>query len=198
MKTYRNQIPGLLITITGFILLVSCNNQNENGNTTSNNVPADSVKNAEATIAAIFPDTTVNGSARFTRQSNGMIKLEVQLTIPSKANKQVAVHIHQDADCGDHGEDAGGHWNPTNEMHGKWGTDHFHLGDIGNISLDASGQGSLTLETDKWAIGTNNQTDILNKALIVHGGVDDYTSQPSGSAGTRIGCAVIKEVQSNM
>ncbi|MEP6627202.1 MAG: superoxide dismutase family protein [Ginsengibacter sp.] len=27
---------------------------------------------------------------------------------------------------------------------------------------------------------------------MVHGGVDDYVSQPSGNAGSRIGCGVIQ------
>ncbi|MFD1079885.1 superoxide dismutase family protein [Longispora fulva] len=32
---------------------------------------------------------------------------------------------------------------------------------------------------------------MLGKSVIVHEGVDDFSSQPSGAAGKRIGCAVI-------
>jgi Cu-Zn family superoxide dismutase len=90
------------------------------------------------------------------------------------------------------GKAAGGHWNPTNTQHGKWGSSSFHSGDIGNINLDANGKGSLELESDLWAIGGDPQKDILNKSIIVHSGVDDYTTQPAGNSGERIGCAVIQ------
>ena len=37
--------------------------------------------------------------------------------------------------------------------------------------------------------------DVLRKAIIVHAGEHDYTSQPSGAAGPRIGCGVIERVE---
>jgi Cu-Zn family superoxide dismutase len=33
-------------------------------------------------------------------------------------------------------------------------------------------------------------------AVVIHQGVDDYSSQPSGAAGDRIACAVIEGMQS--
>jgi Cu/Zn superoxide dismutase len=39
--------------------------------------------------------------------------------------------------------------------------------------------------------GKNNSRGGLGKAIIVHSGIDDYTSQPSGNAGSRIGCEQI-------
>jgi Cu-Zn family superoxide dismutase len=35
-------------------------------------------------------------------------------------------------------------------------------------------------------------TNIRGKALMIHGGQDDYESQPSGDAGDRQACAVIE------
>ena len=49
----------------------------------------------------------------------------------------------------------------------------------------------MELETDLWTIGGDEKTNILNKSVIVHNGMDDFTTQPSGNAGTRIGCGVI-------
>lgn len=150
-------------------------------------------KTATATITSTYADTAVSGNATFTTLGDGQVKLDLTLSIPAKANKEVAVHLHEHGDCGDSGMNSHGHWNPTNEEHGKWGSAHFHRGDIGNVKLDAQGNGTLQMTTDLWQIGGNDSTkNILDKAVIVHGGVDDYVSQPTGNAGNRIGCGVIK------
>jgi Cu-Zn family superoxide dismutase len=132
----------------------------------------------------------VTGNATF-EVVNGKVKMMLNITAPSKANKSVAVHIHEHAGCGDNGKDAHGHWNPTKVNHGKWGSAASHAGDIGNVKLDAQGKGSKELETDRWTIGGDSTTNILNRSIIVHGGVDDYKTQPTGNAGNRIGCGII-------
>jgi Cu-Zn family superoxide dismutase len=123
------------------------------------------------------------------------VKMELELLVPSKAGQSVAVHLHEHGMCGNAGGDAHGHWNPTGKAHGKWGEGQFHAGDIGNISLDANGRGKLTLVTDLWSIGGSEMTNIVGRGVIVHSGVDDYTTQPSGNSGPRIGCGavVVKE-----
>ena len=50
----------------------------------------------------------------------------------------------------------------------------------------------LKFKTDLWCIGCDEENDILNKAVIIHNGADDYVSQPSGASGMRIGCMEIK------
>lgn len=143
-------------------------------------------------IDATYEDTAVDGKAVFTTLDNGHVKLELTLHIPSKANQTVAVHLHENGACGDHGKAAGGHWNPTSDPHGKWGVDGYHMGDIGNVELDGEGDATFTMETEHWTIGGDSATNILGKTLIVHGGADDFTSQPSGAAGARIGCGIIQ------
>lgn len=156
------------------------------------NAPA-TPQTAIADITATYPDTAVSGKATFTAENNGQVKLDIQLSIPAKAGKEVAVHLHEHGDCSDAGKGAHGHWNPTNDQHGKWGGAHFHRGDIGNVKLDAQGNGTFEMTTDLWSIGGSDSTkNILGRAVIVHGGTDDYVSQPTGNAGDRIGCAVIK------
>lgn len=105
-----------------------------------------------------------------------------------------AIHLHEKADCSsDDGKSTGGHWNPTFTSHGKWGSeDGYHLGDIGNFEADARGNGVIDFTTDQWCIGCGDEKkDIVGKAVIVHQGVDDFVSQPSGAAGARISCAAI-------
>jgi superoxide dismutase, Cu-Zn family len=147
---------------------------------------------AEAALSGTYPDTTVSGTASFDTTKGGKVKMKIEITVPAKAGKSVAVHLHEHGDCSDKGNMAHGHWNPTKAEHGKWGSGSFHSGDIGNIKLDSKGKGTLTLETDLWTLGGKPDKNILGKAVIVHGGVDDFKTQPTGNAGTRIGCGVVK------
>lgn len=180
--------------------LASCNS-NSNSNSTEN-AKTDSMthsstqemqQSAVANISPSYADTAVEGKATFTTEADGQVKLSLTLHIPAKSNKEVAVHLHEHGDCGDMGKNAHGHWNPTNDTHGKWGSAHFHRGDIGNVKLDGEGNGTLEMTTDLWQIGGSDSTkNILGRAVIVHGGFDDFVSQPTGNAGNRIGCGVIQ------
>ena len=148
---------------------------------------------AIADLAGTQQDTTVTGTARF-NEENGKVKMTLEITVPKKANQSVAVHLHEHGSCGDMGKEAHGHWNPTKVNHGKWGGDNFHRGDIGNVELDSEGKGKIEMETDLWTVtGTDSTKSILGKAVIVHGGVDDFKTQPTGNAGSRIGCGVIRK-----
>lgn len=138
-------------------------------------------------------DSNLSGNVVFTEE-NG----EVSMTaiISGLAEGKHAIHLHENGDCSAaDGKSAGGHWNPTGEDHGKWGSnDGYHKGDIGNFEVDSNGNGTITMTTDEWCIGCGDKNkDILGKAVIVHDGVDDYKSQPSGAAGTRVGCGVIQK-----
>ncbi|WP_417199430.1 superoxide dismutase family protein [Bizionia sp.] len=107
-----------------------------------------------------------------------------------------AIHLHETADCSsDDGTSSGGHWNPTGEPHGKWGDEAgYHKGDIGNLEADEKGNATISMSTDEWCIGCGDPAkDIIGKAVIVHKGVDDFTTQPTGDAGARVSCAGIIE-----
>jgi Cu-Zn family superoxide dismutase len=45
----------------------------------------------------------------------------------------------------------------TFKKHGKWGVGEYHKGDIGNFT-DADGNGTITLTTDEWNIGSGDPT----------------------------------------
>lgn len=145
---------------------------------------------AEAVITGT-QDLVVNGTLTFSELKDKRVKMELNVVVPEKANQSVAVHLHEHGDCGNAGGNTHGHWNPTGQVHGKWGEGQFHAGDIGNISLDAEGKGKLTLVTDLWSINGDASTNIVGRGVIVHGGVDDYSTQPAGNAGPRIGCGVV-------
>ena len=142
---------------------------------------------------ATTADSKAIGTAKFYQQADGMIKMDLELDIPAKADSTVAVHFHEHGDCGNMGENTHGHWNPTGEAHGKWGSAAYHSGDIGNITLDDKGHGVISVTTDRWSTEENAVNNIIGRGIIVHGGTDDYTTQPTGNSGPRIGCGVINK-----
>ncbi|MDO6472395.1 superoxide dismutase family protein [Maribacter sp. 1_MG-2023] len=138
-------------------------------------------------------DSNVKGEVTFTQDDD---EVEMVAMLSGLSEGEHAIHIHQTADCtAADGSSAGGHWNPTNEPHGKWGaSEGYHKGDIGNFTADADGNAKVEFETEEWCIGCDDENkNILGKGVIVHQGVDDYTSQPSGAAGARVSCAGIIE-----
>lgn len=135
----------------------------------------------------------VTGNVIF-KQDQGVVTMIAVLS--GLTEGQHAIHIHQTADCSaDDGTSSGGHWNPTGKPHGAWGDKAgYHKGDIGNLTADANGHATITKVTDEWCIGCGDETkDIVGKAIIVHQGVDDLKTQPTGAAGSRVSCGGIIE-----
>lgn len=139
-------------------------------------------------------NSEVTGNAVFTEEDG---EVTMVATIDGLEEGLHAIHLHESADCSaDDGSSAGGHWNPTFEKHGEWGDpEGYHRGDIGNFEVDSNGTGTVTMTTDQWCIGCDDDTkNIVGTAVIVHDGVDDFVSQPAGDAGTRVGCGELDEV----
>ncbi|SFU64999.1 superoxide dismutase, Cu-Zn family [Pustulibacterium marinum] len=138
-------------------------------------------------------ESTAKGEVMFVQEDD-----EVKMTAKLSGLEpgMHAIHLHEKADCSAaDGKSAGGHWNPTNEKHGKWGDDEgYHKGDIGNFEADEDGNATVEFETDEWCIECEDDTkNIVGKGIIVHQGEDDFTSQPSGDAGARVSCGGIIE-----
>lgn len=105
-----------------------------------------------------------------------------------------AIHIHENGDCSaSDASSAGGHWNPSGESHGKWNTDAFHMGDIGNLRADKDGYARLIFKTDKWCLGCSDSSkNLIGRSIVIHAKADDFKTQPTGNAGGRVGCVEIK------
>jgi Cu-Zn family superoxide dismutase len=199
--TFRKSFGAIAVATT--LIFTACGDSSttnsEENTTTADSSSAQNAtaaqQSAVATLTGTKEDTTLTGTVRFEAQGDGKVKMTLDITVDKMANKSVAAHIHENSDCGEHGNHAGGHWNPTGENHGKWGEGQYHSGDFGNIQLDGSGKGTLEITSDRWTIGGDEKTNVVNKAVIVHSGQDDYKSQPSGNSGSRIGCGVINTGQ---
>ena len=135
--------------------------------------------------------TETQGTAKFAQTGKNV---EMDLNVYKLTPGIHAVHIHEKGDCSStDGSSAGGHWNPTNHDHGKFGSETFHMGDIGNLNADKDGTARMVFKTDKWCIGCKDETkNIVGKSLIIHAGRDDFKTQPTGNAGGRVGCIEIK------
>lgn len=157
----------------GFLLLaVSCG--------TTKNYPILAKSNSNTT-----------GTVTFTQTGNTVkMVVDVQHLTPGVH----AIHIHEKGDCSSaDGTSAGGHWNPAGNDHGKWGSEHFHMGDIGNLNADTNGNAHLVFSTEKWCLGCSDiSKNIIGKSIIIHAAADDFHTQPTGNAGGRIGCVEIK------
>ena len=133
--------------------------------------------------------SSVHGTATFQARDGGV---EMRLTVTGATPGPHAVHLHEKGDCSDpEAKSAGAHWNPTNAPHGNPSTPPCHRGDIGNLEVDAKGEGTLVYRSSTWTIGGDPATDVIGKAVIVHAQVDDFTSQPAGNAGARVACGVV-------
>ena len=177
-------MPTFFLLVSISILLMGCERAHQQAGV----LPIAPAKQANAMISSLN-DSGVTGMAVFTQNGDQItLTAEIQGASPGLH----AIHIHAYGDCSaPDGTSAGGHWNPTDVAHGKWGEGEFHLGDIGNITVGEDGTGRITLTTDLWEIGTGSDIDVVGKSIIVHADADDFVSQPSGNAGARIGCGVI-------
>ena len=174
----------LIIGIAVLGGLASCKTTNTNITSIDN----------RAAVSYLF-STEVNGgrvgSATFYHAGKDGIRMDLRINDARFAGKNVAVHFHDGKDCGGKGENTHGHWNPTNENHGRWGAAPHHSGDIGNIMLDATGAGEISITTNRWSIDSASDNTIIGRSIIVHDGTDDYTTQPTGNSGARVGCGQI-------
>jgi len=142
--------------------------------------------------ADLAPTTgnSVRGTVTFTQEGD-MVRVNANVS-GLKPGAQHGFHVHEKGDCssGD-GMSAGGHFNPAAKPHGPQSSDH-HAGDMPNIVADASGNASASFTVPGVSIG-GGAADIVGKGLIVHRDADDYKTQPTGNAGPRLACAVIRK-----
>jgi Cu-Zn family superoxide dismutase len=105
------------------------------------------------------------------------------------------IHIHEKGDCSAaDASSAGGHWNPTNSLHGEWGKEPFHTGDVGNLEIMEDSTMVFFRTTDLWCISCGEKVkDIVGKSIVIHQGYDDFTISSDNNLNKRVGCGEIIE-----
>jgi Cu-Zn family superoxide dismutase len=100
-------------------------------------------------------------------------------------------HIHDGADCSGDAMGTKGHFNPKGAAHGKHDSGQHHAGDLPALVADAYGVAEFKAKIDQLTVEPDPMS-VVGRGLIVHRDPDDYTTQPTGNAGPRPGCGVIK------
>ncbi|MPQ44747.1 superoxide dismutase family protein [Clostridium tarantellae] len=101
-----------------------------------------------------------------------------------------AFHIHELGNCTvgnpkDPFLAAGGHWNIEGNPH------EFHTGDLPPL-LANNGKVMMSFLTQRFML-----KNALNRSFILHKNYDTIKAQPSGNAGSRLACGLIKSKSHN-
>lgn len=125
----------------------------------------------------------LHGTVSFTPLGCGTLVTAEIDGLPSSESGFFAFHIHENGDCSGSGfPNTGGHYNPQNREHPQ------HAGDLPPL-LSCGGKAYLSVLTDHFCV-----RDIIGRAVVIHNCPDDFTTQPSGNAGNKIACGVIRKL----
>jgi len=131
------------------------------------------------------------GEATF--EQLGADRVQVVVNVQGlKPGQQHGFHIHEVGDCssGD-GMSTKGHFNPASKPHGNPSSSEHHAGDLPPLQADKSGRAKLQVTVSGISVAPG-PASIVGRGLIVHADPDDFKTQPTGNAGARIACGVIK------
>ena len=109
-----------------------------------------------------------------------------------KPGQEHGMHIHEVGDCssGD-GMSTKGHFNPFGMPHASHASAQRHAGDLPSLKANKEGRAKVDLELDVITVAPG-PASIIGRGLIVHADPDDFRTQPTGNAGARIACGVIR------
>lgn len=128
-----------------------------------------------------FPD--IRGEVLFYQRRSAVIVHANIRDLPKNLSGFYGFHIHEGDSCrGGAFPRTGGHYQPGERVHPA------HAGDLPPL-LYCSGSAYLEVKTDRFTVG-----EIIGRTVVIHGGADDFRTQPSGNAGNKIACGEIHRV----
>jgi superoxide dismutase, Cu-Zn family len=138
------------------------------------------------------PGSDAQGFAEITETERGV---DIHVEMSGLEPGPHGFHVHEFGDCSDPGTTAGDHYNPDGTPHGSPEDPPTarHAGDLGNLDADERGYAQQSLRVDGLAL--TGPRGVLDRALIVHQGEDDFETQPDGDAGDPTACGVIYSVE---
>ena len=144
---------------------------------------------AQARLSSTSGSANIRGQVLLVETDTGLNLSGTLFDIPPGSH---GFHIHETGSCADKGMAAGGHFNPKHVEHGdllRNGFEQAHAGDLGNLSVDSNGVAILD-QTFPGLTLAAGEYSVAGRAIVLHEKPDDF-SQPTGNAGSRIGCGAI-------
>ena len=149
-----------------------------------------SPRGSTARVSFINAQGQPAGTATLTSTGDGVFISAQLRNLPEGLH---GMHVHQVGRCEPPFESAGGHFNPGAREHGFLNPQGEHAGDLPNITVRSDGTAAADHHASGLRLegGANALLDGDGSALVVHAGVDDYRTDPSGNSGPRIACGVV-------
>jgi superoxide dismutase, Cu-Zn family len=132
------------------------------------------------------------GEATLEQTPNGVL---IKANLTGLPPGDHAFHIHEVGKCEPPFESAGGHFNPTGKKHGRDNPQGAHAGDLPNIQVMDGRPAKVEVVARDISLdgGPGSLFDGDGAALVIHAKADDGKTDPSGNAGDRIACGVIRQ-----
>ena len=191
----------LPVTLAAVAALAGCSPAQDDAAPTQD-ASAQSTAAEDVAGAASSPDTLgsaalalADGTSAGTVEllsDGGALSLRIDVTgIPEGTH---GFHLHTTGQCAAPDfTSAGGHLNPADREHGRENPAGSHLGDLPNLVVGADGTASTTVALDA---ESGSAIDLLfdadGTAVMIHADPDDYRTDPTGDAGSRIACGVLE------
>ncbi len=125
---------------------------------------------------------TVFGRVEFYQKAHCVLVVADVGGLTQTKGSFLGFHIHEGESCeGKNFEESKSHFNPEEKPHPE------HAGDLPPL-LVCGKIAYLAVLTCRFRI-----EDIIGKTVIIHSMPDDFKTQPSGDAGVKIACGIIKK-----
>lgn len=145
---------------------------------------------ARASIKGDRAHWGLHGSAAFYPTASGTLVVAEVFGLPGSGaaaggkDGVFGFHIHEGASCSGDAADpfknTGTHYNPAGRAH-PW-----HAGDMPPL-FAGNGYAFLAFYTDRF-----RADEVVGRTVVIHDMPDDFTTQPAGNAGKKIGCGEIR------
>lgn len=132
----------------------------------------------------------ISGKVRFYQENAGTVVFAEVRGLPDAGlpckEAIFAFHIHEGNVCtGNESDpflDVGAHYDPKGCMH------PYHAGDLPPLFANRKGLALSVFLTDRFSV-----QEIMGRTIIIHDMPDDFSTQPSGNAGQKIACGIIRQ-----
>ncbi len=132
----------------------------------------------------------ISGVVRLYQTGTGVVVYAAVRGLPCtsspRGGRVFGFHIHEGGKCRGAADEpfsaAMSHYDPNGCPH------PYHAGDLPPLFGNDGFALSLFL-TNRFTV-----SEVIGKAIIIHGSPDDFTSQPAGNSGERIACGIIRQV----